>query len=193
MKLTILMTAIALVPASAQLAPMKQAPPASVAAKPDGTIGTLDRSPASLQAIIGLEKEMDTSLGTTGGSTDPCVVRGPSRGLYVNGLGVVFTAEVELAGTPGLHGLFGTQSQVGPEEKGRYHKIKMERLPVLEQRMRDIVGSLAASPALKLADNEQVVVSVRLWYQRWEDTTGLPGQIVARLDHRGGTVKVDVQ
>ena len=60
MKLTILMTAIALVPASAQLAPMKQAPPASVAAKPDGAIGTLDRSPVSLQAIIGLEKEMDT-------------------------------------------------------------------------------------------------------------------------------------
>jgi hypothetical protein len=193
MKLTIFLTAIALVPASAQLAPMKQAPPPStVAAKPAGTIGTPDKPPASLQTIIGLEKEMDQRLGTTGG-TDPCVVRGPSRGLYVNGLGAVFTAEVELAATPGLHALFGTQSQVGPEEKARYHKTKLARVPQLQQTMRDMVLSLAASPVLKLSDTDEVIVVVRLWYQPWEDTSGLPGQIVARLDHRGGTIRLDVQ
>jgi hypothetical protein len=59
--------------------------------------------------------------------------------------------------------------------------------------MRDMVLSLAASPVLKLSDNDEVLVVVRLWYQPWEDSSGLPGQIVARLDHRGGTVRMDVQ
>jgi hypothetical protein len=56
-----------------------------------------------------------------------------------------------------------------------------------------MVLSLAASPVLKLSDNDEVLVVVRLWYQPWEDSSGLPGQIVARLDHRGGTVRMDVQ
>jgi len=125
------------------------------------------------------------------GGPDPCVVRGLTRGLHMNGLGAVFTAEVELAATPGGVGLF--QTTVGPDQKAKFHKTKLARVPMLQQTMRDMVLSLAASPALKLADNDQVVIAVRLWYQRWEDTTGLPGQIVARLDHKGGTVKMDVQ
>jgi hypothetical protein len=190
MKLTIFFTLVALVPASAQTGAMKQAAP--VAAKPTGTLSATDKAPTPLQSILELEKEMDQRLGTTG-TPDPCVVRGPSRGLYVNGLGAVFTAEVELAATPGGIALFGQTNQVGPEQKAKYRKNKLARVPLIEQTMRDMALSLAASPALKLADNEQVVVVVRLWYQRWEDTTGLPGQIVARLDHRGGIVKMDVQ
>ena len=189
MKLLIFLTAVALVPASAQPGTMKQASPASVSAKPAGTIPTTERPPAALQTIT-LEKEMDERIGATGGA-DPCVVRGPSRGLYVGGLGAVFTAEVELVTTPGGMALF--QTTVSPDQKAKYHKTKVARVPMLEQTMRDMALSLAASPVLKLADNDQVVVAVRLWYQRWEDATGLPGQIVVRLDHRGGTVKMDVQ
>ena len=190
MKLIIFLTAVALVPASAQLGTMKQAPPASVSAKPEGAIGTSEKPSAGLQSIVTLEKELDERIGATGGA-DPCAVRGPSRGLYVAGLGAIFTAEVELATTPGGIGLF--QTTVSPDQKAKYHKTKVARVPMLEQTMRDMALSLAASPVLKLADNDQVVVAVRLWYQRWEDATGLPGQIVVRLDHRGGTVKMDVQ
>ena len=53
--------------------------------------------------------------------------------------------------------------------------------------------ALAASPALKLSDRDQVVVAARLNYRPWEDTNGMPGQIVAHIDHRGGAVKVEVQ
>jgi hypothetical protein len=188
MKPTLLLAVVALAPAFAQT--MKQAPPSAVAAKPAGVPGTLEQTP--LQTILGLEKDMDQKLGTTG-APDPCVVRGSSRGIYVSGLGAVFSAEVELSATPGGIALFGQANQVGAEQKAKYHKTKMARVPVLEQTMRDMVMSLAASPALKLTDSDQVVVVVRLWYQRWEDTTGLPGQITARLDRRGGTVKLDVQ
>jgi hypothetical protein len=185
MKLTLFLAAIALAPAIAQVGTPKPAPPAAYSLA--GGSGA-----PTLPTILGLEKDMDQRLGTTG-SPDPCVVRGSSRGLYVSGLGAVFSAEVELAATPGGIALFGQQNQVGPEQKAKYRKIKLARVPQLEQTMRDMALSLAASPALRLADTDQVVVVVRLWYQRWEDTTGLPGQIVAHLDHRGGVVKVDVQ
>jgi hypothetical protein len=100
---------------------------------------------------------------------------------------------VELSATPGGIALFGNVNQIGADQKAKYHKAKLARVPLLEQTMRDMVLSLAASPVLKLNDSDQIVVVVRLWYQRWEDTANLPGQIVARLDHRGGTVKLDVQ
>jgi hypothetical protein len=32
-----------------------------------------------------------------------------------------------------------------------------------------------------------------LVYRSWEDTAGMPGQIVAHLDRRGGAVKMEVQ
>ena len=43
---------------------------------------------------------------------------------------------------------------------------------------------------------DQIVVAVRLWYQSWEDTTGLPSQIVMRADRRSaaaGTIKTELQ
>jgi hypothetical protein len=114
-----------------------------------------------------------------------------TRGLYVGGLGAVFSAEVELTATPGGVGLF--QTSVGPEQKANIRKSKLAHVPLLEKTLNDMVLSLAASPALKLSDTDQVVVAARLVYRSWEDTSGMPGQIVARLDHRGGTVRVEVQ
>jgi hypothetical protein len=189
MRLAILLTAAVMAPASAQLAPMKQAP-AAVTAKP-AIAGTASAtSPVPLQTIAALEKEMDRRLSATGGA-DPCAVLGETRGLYESGLGAVFTAEVELTATPGGIGLF--QATVGPDQKAKIHKNKLEHVPLLEQTMRDMVLSLAATPTLKLSDADQVVVAVRLVYRPWEDMTGLPGQIVMRLDHRGGIPKMEVQ
>jgi len=190
MKLTIFLAAIAIVPASAQLAPMKQTP-TTVAAKPAATIGAIETSPVSLQTLRSLEKDMDTRISTTGGAPNPCNVLGPTRGLYVSGLGAVFSAEVELAATPGGIGLF--QTSVGPEQKANIRKLKQSHVPLLEQTLRDMALSLASSPVLKLSDNDQVVVAARLVYRSWEDTTGMPGQIVAHIDRRGGTLKVEVQ
>jgi len=189
MKLIIFLTAAGLMSASAQPGPTKQAPPASIAAKPASTMGTADKSSPALPTILSLEKEMDGRISATGGG-DPCQIWGASRGTYVTGMGAIFTAEVELAATPGAAAMFQT---IGPEMKAKILKNKQAHLPLLEQTVREMALSLAASPALKLADSDQVVVSVRLWYRPWEDKTGLPGQIVARLDHRGGTVKMEVQ
>jgi len=190
MKLTIFLMAIALVPAGAQPAPVKSAPSTAVAAKPAGTIGATETSPVSLQALRGLEKDMDGRIAVTGGK-NPCNVLSSTRGLYISGLGAVFTAEVELAPTPGGVGIF--QTTVGPEQKAKYRKDKLANVPALEKTLSDMALSLASSPALKLSDSDQVVVAARLVYRAWEDTSGMPGQIVAHIDRRGGTVKLDVQ
>jgi hypothetical protein len=188
MKLTIFLLAAALAPAYAQLAPMKPAP-SSVAAKPAGTVTTPDKATAPLPTIVTLEKEMDGRIVSTGGS-DPCVIWGASRGVYLSGVGAIFTAEVELANTPGAATLF---QAIGPEQKAKILKNKQAHVPLLEQTVRDVALSLAANPALKLADTDQVAVVVRLWYRLWEDKTGLPGQIVARIERRGAPVKLEVQ
>jgi hypothetical protein len=191
MKLTIFLAAIAVVPVSAQLAPMKPAPAANIAAKPAATIGTTETSLVSLQSLRTLEQEMDGRISATGDKTDPCTVLGQTRGLYIRGLGAVFSAEVELAVTPGQVGLF--QTAVGPDQKARIRKDKLAHVPLLEKTLSDMVLSLAASPVLKLSDSDQVVVAARLVYRSWEDTTGMPGQIVAHLDRRSGAIKVEVQ
>jgi hypothetical protein len=186
MKLAIFLTVVAIVPASAQLGNMKPAVPPAAA----GTIAAVDKSTVPLQAIGVLEKEMNTRISATGGA-DPCTVLGQTRGLYVSGLGAVFTAEVELSVTPGGIGLF--QGAASPEQKAKIHKTKLAHVPLLQQTMRDMALLLAASPLLKLSDSDQVVVAVRLVYRPWEDITGLPGQLVVRLDRRGAVPKMEIQ
>jgi len=190
MKLTIFLTAIALVSAGAQPAPMAPAANAP-AAKPANTIGATETASASLQTIRNLEKDMDNRIGATGAKTAPCSVLSPSRGLYIAGLGAVFEADVELAPTPGGIGIF--QTTVGPQQKAKYRNDKLANIPFLEKTLSDMALALAASPALKMSDRDQVVVAARLVYRSWEDVSGMPGEIVAHLDRREGTVKLEVQ
>ena len=190
MKLTIFLTAIALLSASAQPAPMKPAATTASTAKPPGTLGGTETPNVPLQVIRGLEKDMDGRIATTGGKS-PCNVLSATRGLYISGLGAVFSVEVELAVTPGGISLF--QTPVGPEQKAKYRNDKLTNIPLLEKTLSDMALALAASPALKLSDRDQVVVAARLVYRAWEDTAGMPGQIVAHLDRRGGAVKMEVQ
>jgi hypothetical protein len=160
-----------------------------VAAKPTGAVAPADKPPVPLETIRTLEKEMDARIANTGTPGDYCVVLGSTRGFYLNGLGAFFTAEVGLAVYPGAAALF--QAPVGAEQKARIRKSKLAHAPMMEQTLQAMVLSLVGS--LKLADNEQVVVAVRFYDQAAEDRTNLPAQMVARLEHRGGAIKVDVQ
>jgi hypothetical protein len=193
MRLAIFLTAVALLPASAQPGAMKQAPPppAPVGVKPAGSAAVPEQSPVTLKTLDTLEKQLDGQIGGAN-PTDPCVALGSGmHGLYINGLGAIFTGEVDLINSPTVVGLFGPA--LGPEQKAGIHKRKQANVAVLQQTMRTMVLWLASSPALKLADTDQVVVAVRLLYRPWEDTTGLPGQIVMRIDRRGGIPKMEVQ
>ena len=190
MKLALSLIAISALPAAAQMGSPRPARPA-VAAKATPSAGGGEKAPGGLSALADLEKEMNSRLATTGGK-DPSLLLGTTRALYISGFGAVFTAEVDLVNTPPAGGGLFPTAPLTAEQKAMYHKRKLAHVPLLQQTMRDTALSLAASPALKLTDSDQLVVSVRLVYRPWEDTSGLPGQIVVRMDRRGATPRVEV-
>ena len=185
----LIVVAVALAPAGAQIQ-IPSAPPSPVAAKPaTGTVGG-ERPPVGLHTLTALEKDLDGRIAATGGA-DPCIVLGGARGLYVTGFGAVFTSDVDLVNSPSI-GLF--QATISPEQKALVHKRKLAHVALLQNAMRDMVMALAQSASLKsMSGTDQIVVGVRLMYRPWEDTSGLPGQIVMRADRQGGNIRTELQ
>jgi hypothetical protein len=191
MRSAALLFVLALAPAGAQIQ-IPSAPPSSVAAKPATVTVGSERWPVALQALTALEKDIDHRIAATGGVDDPCVVLGGSRGLYVTGFGAVFTSDVDLVNSPSI-GLFG-QTTISPEQKALVHKHKVAHLALLQNSMRETLVALAQSVLLKnMSGTDQIVVGVRLMYRPWEDTSGLPGEIVMRADRQGGNIRTELQ
>lgn len=104
----------------------------------------------------------------------PFALLGPTRAMYVDGYGVVFSAELNLFPGPTLNPF---HQSITKEDIARVRARKLERLPALRQSMRDIILSAAASldevPAV-----ERIVVGVTLLHLSYEDISGMPAQIV---------------
>jgi hypothetical protein len=54
---------------------------------------------------------------------------------------------------------------------------KVQRIPLLEADMREVMAD-TASNIDTLPPNERVIIGVTLFYFKWEDSSGLPRQIV---------------
>jgi hypothetical protein len=140
--------------------------------------------------LTALEKDLDNRIAATGGA-DPCIVLSGTRGLYVTGFGAVFTSDVDLINSPAI-GIFQTSMPV--DRKADTHKRKLAHLGLLQSSMREMLVALAQSASLKsMAATDQIVVGVRLMYRPWEDTSGLPGQILMRADRQGGNIRMELQ
>jgi hypothetical protein len=104
----------------------------------------------------------------------PFYLVGGSRGMYVDGYGVMFAVELNLVAT-NLVSLF--RPKVTQDELLKLKHEKEQRLPVLRQAMRQILidsaGSLDGVPP-----TENISIGVTLVYQQWEESGGLPRQIV---------------
>jgi hypothetical protein len=120
-----------------------------------------------------LESSFDVRI-TRPGQEDPFDLLGNTRGVYLDGYGVVFTSELNLIVTPGMSPF---RPQITKEEIERTHQRKVAKLQVLKKAMREMMVSSAAAID-RLPPNEQVVVAVTLFYYSWEDRTGLPSQIL---------------
>jgi hypothetical protein len=111
---------------------------------------------------------------------DPFDLLGTTRGVYLEGYGVVFSAELNLVVT-------ANPSPFRPpftkQDIARLHAHKLERLPLLKQTMREMLVSAAASLE-SLPPNEQIVLAVTLFHYSWEDSSGLPGQIVMQAQRQ---------
>jgi hypothetical protein len=135
-----------------------------------------------------LEKHLDERISAVGGA-EPLVLLGPARALYLAGYGAVVTQEVSLAITPTINPF---QPKITPQDVARVHQKKVERIPLLKQLMPQMWVSTAETLNM-VPDTEQIVVAVRLLYKSWEDTKGLPGQIVLRGTRGAGLAGVQTE
>jgi hypothetical protein len=125
--------------------------------------------------LRGLERRFDESIQRFN-IDDPLDLIGPSRGLYIENYGVVFSSEVALVTVP-LETPFRPRPK--PEEAERLRHKKLMRLPEMKKLMRNmLIGS--ASSLKTLPARDQVVVGVTFFYQPWENVTGLPSQLVMK-------------
>ena len=153
------------------------------------TIRTMKIAP---QTFRELERHFDTQLSAANGRTDPIDILGTTRGLYLDGYGAVFTTEVSLIVTPQINPF---HQQITKEEASRVHDRELARLPVLRLAMAAMMKT-AAMTLIQFPDSQQIVVAVRLLYLPWEDTTGLPAEILmsaSRRDAIAGQFKTEEQ
>ena len=138
-----------------------------------------DKPRVSHAALAAVEKIFDSRIQHAN-PADPLDLLGNTRGIYLAGYGAVFTTAVDLIVSPTLSPFRPAFSK---EELARIHHRKLERLPLLRKNMRDMLVSTAAALDMVPA-NEQVVIGVTLFYFSWEDTSGLPSQIVMQAERQ---------
>jgi hypothetical protein len=96
------------------------------------------------------------------------------RGLYVEGVGLVITADVSLTYAPMINPF---QLTIPKEVQERNHETRVRQLPVLREEMKQTL--LNASATLDtMPAREQIILGVTIGHQNWESMAGLPAQIV---------------
>ena len=163
---------LALAPLSAQVAR-----PVSANARVSGGIETAPPR-VTLTSLAGLARGFDRSFRMYA-VTDPIDVLGNTRGIYLDGFGAVFTTELSPVFTPGLSPF---QPNISQQDKEKVRQRKLARLPVVERLMNSMLQSAAKD--LAVPDDQQIVVAVNFVYLPYEDTSGLPGQMVVKATRR---------
>ncbi|MBM3812691.1 MAG: hypothetical protein FJW20_13770 [Acidimicrobiia bacterium] len=111
---------------------------------------------------------------------DPFMLLGSTRGVYLENYGAVFTAEVNLVTGPAITPF---RPKLTPVEIEKLRQKKLGRLPQIRQVMRDML--VTSATALKTVPPEQqIVVGVSLFYFSWENSSGLPGQLVLQAKRK---------
>ena len=110
----------------------------------------------------------------------PMEVLGLTRGLYLQGYGVVFTTELSVVQSPMLSPF---RPPFTKEEIAKLKQTKLRRMPELKTLMRQMMVSSAGSID-RLPMEERVVLGVFLFYNNWEDSTGMPRRITMAAQRR---------
>lgn len=128
-------------------------------------------------SIATVEKSIDRRIQTM--FDEPFLLLGDTRGVYLEGTGAVFTAEVGLAVSPA--GPFAPK--LDKVELARLRKKRLDRLPVLRTTMQEVLMRSAEQLAA-LPSEERVVLGVTIFRKLSEDNTGIPAQIVMQAVKR---------
>ncbi len=104
---------------------------------------------------------------------------GLTRGVYLEGVGAVLTAEVILVNAPiGIMHPLPTK-----EEVVQMRKKKLERIPLLKKVLKDALVSAAASLET-IPPDEQVVIAVIIPRFTFEENAGIPVQVTVQASKR---------
>jgi hypothetical protein len=133
-----------------------------------------------LSAIRAMEQSFDKRI-LTASTESPFDLLGTTRGVYLEGCGAVFTAELNLLVTTNITPFV---QKIPKDYVAKTHAKKLQRVPLLKQTMReamlDMASSLDGVPA-----NENIVLGVSLvYFTKWEDTAGLPSQIIMQAQRQ---------
>ena len=108
---------------------------------------------------------------------EPYFLIGLARGAYLDGIGAVFSAEINLATGPSLSPFKQTISK---EEIQKHLEKKNSRMPLLRSRMISIISGMA-SYLETMPNNEEFIFAVTLLRYPWEVADGIPSQVVLRV------------
>ncbi len=124
------------------------------------------------EELAGVEKSMDNAVRSWD-VTAPYDLLGFTQGVYLPNYGVVFTCEVNL--------MITVITPFSPPPSGpklaQLKQKKQQRLTFVRGWMRDALVNAGASLA-GVPGEERVVFSVTLFYQSFEDHSGMPNQII---------------
>ena len=104
---------------------------------------------------------------------------GLTRGVYLEGVGAVFTAELIVVNA----NVNIMKPLPTKEEVVQIRNKKLERIPILKRVLKDALVSAAASLAT-IPPDEQVVIAVIIPRFKFEDPTGLPAQVTVQASKR---------
>jgi len=125
-----------------------------------------------------VEKGLDATLQRLTPDNNSTLI-GLSRGVYLEGVGAVLTAELILANAPVniMHPL------PSKDEVVQMRKKKLERLPMVKKILKDALVSAAATLDT-IPPDEQVVIAVILPRFSFEEAAGIPVQITVQASKR---------
>jgi hypothetical protein len=178
---------LASLPAAAQIT--KTSVPAGA---PPPAIGSVTPSKVPLATLLTVERDFNQKLSTLFEPNEQLDLLGLTRGVYLEGYGVVFTTELSLVRTPAKNPFM---QSIPKAIADRVRQRKIDRLPVLKTAMKDLLAN-AARTLSQLPPEQQVVVAVRFLYESWEDRNGMPSQILMRADRKSamaGAIQLEEQ
>ncbi len=109
----------------------------------------------------------------------PISVTGDPRGVYIDGYGAIFTAEMQ----PVSDGTSLMNSVLRPDDKVQVIAKKKARIPELKKAMKEALVETAASLDPVPLD-EQVVLEVVIDRFLWEDGSGYPAELIVQAPRR---------
>ena len=110
----------------------------------------------------------------------PFALLGTTRAAYLSGYGAVFTLEVNLAPVANISPF---RPAYTPKEIQDLNRQKREKLGLLKTGLRQILLDQAAALS-QLPAQEKVAVVVSLFNFHWENTSGLPTQLVLQASRQ---------